>query len=174
MPAPSAAPSIRPGMSATHELAALVADDAELGTERGEGIVADLGLGVGDGVDEGRLAGIGQADQADVGEQLEPQPDPHFLARPAGAVLARGAVGRGLVAGIAAAAVAAFQEDDALALFGKVGEQGPLLVVGEDLGSDRDLDRPGPCRRRRSGWSRRRPCRAAPGNAGCSESRSAY
>ena len=30
-----------------HELAALVADDAELRAERGEGIVADLGDGVG-------------------------------------------------------------------------------------------------------------------------------
>ena len=46
------------------EVAALVADDAELRVERGERIIADLGLGVGDGVEEGRLAGIGQADQA--------------------------------------------------------------------------------------------------------------
>ena len=81
-PAPSAAPSIRPGMSASDELAALVADDAELRAERRERIVADLGRGVGDRVEEGRLAGVGKADQADVGEQLEPQPDPHFLARP--------------------------------------------------------------------------------------------
>ena len=61
-------------------------------------------------VEEGRLAGVGQADQPDVGEQLQPQPDIHFLARPAGAVLARGAVGRGLVAGVAAPAVAALEE----------------------------------------------------------------
>ena len=94
------------------ELAALVADDAELRAGGGEGIGADLGLRVGDGVDEGRLAGVGQPDQAGVGEQLEPQPDPGFLARPAGAVLARRAVGRGLVAGVAAPAVAAAQEDD--------------------------------------------------------------
>ena len=71
--------------------------------------------------------------------QLEAQPDPHFLARPAGAVLARGAVGRGLVAGIAAAAVAALEQDDPLADLGEVGED-MLLVVGQDLGADRHLD----------------------------------
>ena len=54
-------------------------------------------------------------------------------------MLARGAVGRALVAGIAAAAVAALQEHLALADPGEVGED-MLLVVGEDLGSDRDLD----------------------------------
>ena len=161
MPAPSAAPSIRPGNVGEDEIDALVADDAELGMEGGEGIVADLGLGVGDGVEEGRLAGIGQADQAGIGDQLEAQPDPHLLAGPAGAVLARGAVGRGLVAGIAAAAVAALQQDDALADLGEVGED-MLLVVGEDLGADRDLDDQVARRRRRSGCGRRRPCRAAP------------
>ena len=46
--------------------------DAELGAERCEGIGADLGLGIGHGVDEGRLARIGEADQPDVGEQLQP------------------------------------------------------------------------------------------------------
>ena len=101
----------QPGNVGEHELAALVADDAELRAERRERIVADLGRGVGDRVEEGRLAGVGQADQADVGEQLQAQPHPHFLARHAGLVLARGAVGRGLVAGVAAAAHAALEED---------------------------------------------------------------
>ena len=72
----------QPGNVGEDELAALVADDAELRAEGGERIVADLGAGVGDGVEEGRLAGVGKADEADVGEQLEPQPDPHFLAGP--------------------------------------------------------------------------------------------
>ena len=58
----------QPGNVGQDEIDALVADDAELGVEGGEGIVADLGLGVGDGVEEGRLAGIGQADQAGVGD----------------------------------------------------------------------------------------------------------
>src|SRR5205085_3256939 len=102
------------------ELAALVADDSELRVERRERIIADLGFGVADRVDEGRLAGIGEADQPNVGEQLQPQPDPHLLARPAGAVLARRAVGRALEAGIAAAAVAALPEPDLLPRVGEV------------------------------------------------------
>src|SRR4030095_12772909 len=57
-----------------------------------------------------------------------------LLAGPAGAVLARRAVGRGLVAGVAAAAVAAPEEDDALADFGEVGED-VLLVLGQHLRS---------------------------------------
>ena len=54
-------------------------------------------------------------------------------------MLARGAVGRALVAGIAAAAVAALQQDDALADFGEVGED-ILPVVVEHLRADRHLD----------------------------------
>src|SRR4029079_5791584 len=46
------------------EFAALVADDAELRTKRGERIVADLCTGVADRVQEGGLARIGQADEA--------------------------------------------------------------------------------------------------------------
>ena len=82
----------QPGNVGEDELAPLVADDAELRAERRERIVADLGGGVGDRVEEGRLAGVGQADQADVGEQLQAQPDPHLLARPAGC---RAGAGRG-------------------------------------------------------------------------------
>src|SRR3954467_3163162 len=67
-----------------HEIDLLVADDPQFGMKGGEGIVADLGLGVGDGVQEGRLAGIGQADQADVGDQLQAKPHPQLRARPAG------------------------------------------------------------------------------------------
>ena len=47
---------------------------------------------------------------------------------------------RGLVAGIAAPAVAAAQQHDALAHLGEVGEQRALLVVGQDLRADRHLD----------------------------------
>ena len=86
------------------------------------------------------LPALGSPSEADVGEQLEAQPHPHLLARLAGLVLARGAVGRGLVAGVAATAHAALKEGDPLADLGQVGEQGAVLVIGEDLGADRDLD----------------------------------
>ena len=58
--------------------------------ERGEGIVGDLRLGGGDGGEQGRLAGIGQADEAGIGDQLQPQPQPALLALLAG-IGARGA-----------------------------------------------------------------------------------
>ena len=122
-----------------HEVDALVTDDAELGMKRRERIVADLGLGVGDGVEEGRLAGIGQPDQPGVGDQLEAKPHPQLRARPAGAVLARRAIGGGLEAGIAAAALAALQQHDPLADLGEVGED-MRLVLAEHLGADRDPD----------------------------------
>ena len=55
-------------------------------------------------------------------------------------MLARGAVCRGLVAGVAAASQTALEEGYALSDFGEVGEQGALLIVGEDLRADGNLD----------------------------------
>ena len=97
----------QPGDVGQHEFAIASAHDAELRGEGGEGIVGDLRLGPADGGQQGRFAGIGQADQPGIGDQLQPQPDPALLAGPAGAVLARRPVGRGLEMGIAEAAVAA-------------------------------------------------------------------
>ena len=63
------------------EFAPVGPHDAEARMQRREGIVGDLRLGRGDGGEEGRLAGIGQADEAGIGDQLEPQPDRLLLAR---------------------------------------------------------------------------------------------
>ena len=112
-----------------------MAHDAQLRAGRGEGIIADLGLGIGDGVDEGRFARIGQADQPGISKQLQSQPDPRLLARPAGAVLARGAVGRCLVARIAAPAVTAAHEHAPFPRYGEIGKD-VLLVLAEHLGAD--------------------------------------
>ena len=60
--------------------------------------------------------------------------------RPARAVLARRTIGRGLVARVAAATVAAAQEYLALADLDQIKQQGALLVIGEHLGADRHLD----------------------------------
>jgi hypothetical protein len=46
-------------------------DDAKVGLEGGEGVVGDFGPGGGDAGDEGGLAGVGVADQAYVGQELE-------------------------------------------------------------------------------------------------------
>src|SRR3546814_12815059 len=78
------------------ELAAPVGHDAQLRVERGEGIGADLRLRVGDGVAEGRLAVVGEADEPGVGEQPQAMPTPPLPPRPAGALLALSkSVGKG-------------------------------------------------------------------------------
>ena len=67
-------------------------DDAEIGRERRERIVGNLRLGRRDARDERRLAGVGEADEADVGEQLQLQPEMDALrrVRPADACAGRG------------------------------------------------------------------------------------
>ena len=121
MPAPSLRAFDQAGNVGQHEVALVDADDAEIGMERGEGIVGDLRLGGRDGGEEGRLAGIGQADEAGIGDQLQPQPDPLSCAVQAGIGVARRLVGRGLEMGIAEAAIAACASTNALADFGEVG-----------------------------------------------------
>ena len=111
------------------------ADDTELRVERGEGVVGDLGFCGGDDGQEGGFTGVGQADKAGVGDQLQAQPDPAFLAHPALGGLAGGSVGGGLEVGVAEAAIAATQQGDPFAGDVEVGEQG-FLVVGEDLGAE--------------------------------------
>ena len=55
-----------------HEVAPVDLDDAEARVERRERIIGDLGLGRRDRGEEGRFAGVRQADEAGVGDQLEP------------------------------------------------------------------------------------------------------
>ena len=95
-----------------HEFAAVGIHDAELRMQRGEGIVGDLRLGRADHGEEGRLAGIGQADEAGIRDQLQPQPDPALLARLAGIGVARRAVGGGFEMRVAEPAIAAFGEHE--------------------------------------------------------------
>ncbi len=80
-------------------------DDAKLRFERGEGIVGDLGPGGGDRSQQRALAGVGHADEADVGDQLQFQPQSAFLAFGAGLGVARGLVGGGFELPVAAAAL---------------------------------------------------------------------
>jgi len=51
----------------------LVADlyDAKVRTQRGEGVVRDLWPGRADGRQQGRFSGVGEPEQADIGDQLE-------------------------------------------------------------------------------------------------------
>jgi len=107
-------------------------------SEGGEGVVGDLRPGGGDGGQEGGLAGVGQADEAAVGDQFQPQPDGFFLALLAGVGPIRRLVHRALEIGVAEAAVAAFQQADPHARLVQVGDQG-LVVFLIDLGPDRHL-----------------------------------
>ena len=127
----------QPGNIGQHKVALADRDDAKVGMERGEGIIGDLGLGRRDRREEGRFAGIGQADQSGVGDQLQPQPDPLLGAFLAGVGVARRLVGRGLEMGVAEAAIAAGEQRHGLADRGEVGDQ-RLVVVLEDLRADGD------------------------------------
>ena len=92
------------------------ADDAEIRMQRRERIVGDLRPRVRDRRDQRRLAGVRHAEQADVGEHAQLEPQRALLARPAGRLLARRAVGAGLEVQVAEAAVAALGEQCALAV----------------------------------------------------------
>src|SRR6516162_6438094 len=111
--------------------------DAELRLQGRERVVGDLGPGVRDRGKEGRLAGIRQADETDIGDQLQAQPDPGLMAGPAGIGAPRRAIGRALVMRVAETAIAALQEDPPLAGTSEVGEHLPVLGI-HDLGPDRD------------------------------------
>src|SRR3546814_16178591 len=96
-------------------------------------------------------------DEARVGEQLQPQPHPHFLSRPAGSVLERRAVGAGLVARIAAPAIDVAEEGEPYTLSRQVGERAAILIVVVVMGAARDLG---------TGCGVRRPGAGAPASGG--------
>src|SRR6516164_6572609 len=112
--------------------------DAELRLQRRERIVGDLRPGVRDRSEERRFAGVGQANQANIGDQLQAQPNPGLTAGPAGIGAARRAIGRALVMHVAETAIASLQEDPPLAAARQIGEHLPVLGI-HDLGPDRDL-----------------------------------
>ena len=60
--------------------AVVEAHDAEVGLERGERVVGDLGLGGRDAADERGLAHVREPDQRHVGQQLELEAQPALLA----------------------------------------------------------------------------------------------
>src|SRR5204863_8249824 len=70
-----------------------------------------------------------EADWADVGEQLELEPEELFLARLAGLDLARSPVGRGREPRVAESAAAAFRDEHAVALVRQIAEQPQRLVL---------------------------------------------
>ena len=104
-------------MSATtNDALARQPDRAQVRHQRRERIVGDLGAGGGDARDQRRLADVGEAEQPDVGEQLELEADVALLARRARLGLARRAIGRRREVDVAAPALAALGDDEPLAV----------------------------------------------------------
>ena len=84
-----AGPLDQPRKIGQHELLVMAAHDAKLRLQGGERVVGDLGPGVRDRGEQGRLAGIGQSDEPGIGDQLQTQPHPGLVAGPAGIGAAR-------------------------------------------------------------------------------------
>src|SRR5690606_18364280 len=98
-----------------HEAAAgLDADHAQVRVEGGERIVRDLRRRRGDRADEGGLARVREAKQADVGQQLQLELQQALLALGAWRELPRRAVDRALEVHVAQAALAAARDQQAL------------------------------------------------------------
>ena len=102
-------------MSATMKPSSPRSDGAEVRVLGRERVVGDLGLRAADPRQQGRLAGVRQADQADVGDDLQLQVDRPLLAGLAGLGLPGGAVGRRLEVLVAVPALAAAGDDDVVA-----------------------------------------------------------
>ena len=115
-----------------HEAAVVAeADHAEIRRQRREGIVGDLRTRRRHARDERRLAGVREADEADVGEQLQLEPQILFLARLAGLHFARRPIRRRREVRVAHAAAAAARDEDALAF----GRRDPRAAVCGSSGS---------------------------------------
>ena len=106
--------------------------------KRGEGIIGDFRACRRNGAQKGRFAGIGKSKQPGIGDQLQAEPDPHFLTRFAGLRLARRPVRRGFEKGVSLSAGTALGKNEFLPLLGEVGQH-RLLIVGKDLRSHRKL-----------------------------------
>src|SRR5262249_10584626 len=112
---------------------------AEVGVLGGERVVGDLGVGARQPAEQGGLAGVGQPDQPGVGDDLQLQGDPAFLAGGARLELARRAVGGRGERLVAAAAAPAGGDGDLLAGAGEVAEDVAAVAVADD-GARRDGD----------------------------------
>ena len=103
----------------------------EVRVEGGERIVGDLRPRVAHRRDERRLAGIGHAEQAHVGQHLELQHQAAMLALLARRRLARRAVGAGLEMEVAEAALAALGEQRHLFVLREVGDRLAAVLVAD-------------------------------------------
>ena len=125
------------GQVGHHEAAEIVQlDHAQIGFERGEGVIGDLGAGGGNARDQRGFSGVGKADQADISQQLQLEAQALFLAGASGLVLGGGLVGGRGAARVAASAAPAARGQEALPGFGEI-EQARAGGIGVDHGPDR-------------------------------------
>src|SRR3989442_4174712 len=106
-------------------------DHAERGVERGERIVGDFRTRARHRADEGGLAGVRQAEQADGGRHAQLEPKAAALAGRAARELTGGAVDARLEVQVAEAALAAAREQRALAVAGEIGHQRAARPVAD-------------------------------------------
>ena len=116
------------------------AHHAEVGVQCGERVVGNLGARVRDRRDQRGLAGIGHAQQADVGQHLQFQLQAFLFARPARRLLPRRAVDRTLEAQVAKAAIPALGDGDDLARRQQLIQHVAGFYVTDD-GAHRHLQR---------------------------------
>ena len=157
-----------PGDVGEHERRLVTdAHDAEMRRERRERIVRDLRLRSRDCADERRLADVREAEQPDVGHDLELEAELELFAGLARLGASRRAIVRGREVDVAATAFAAARDDDALLRLVDVVEQRrpsrdrrPACRSGRGRGPPsqrgRSSRRPGRARRARRGWCGRR------------------
>jgi hypothetical protein len=119
----------QPGMSAMTKLWSWpTRTTPRCGSEGGERVIGDLRTRRRDGAQEGALAGVGQAEQADIGEQAQFEPQFALLAGLATGALARRAIDARLEMDVAEAASATFGQQHLLAVLVEVGKDSLVLT----------------------------------------------
>ena len=139
-PPPLARPLDQTGQVGDDELGVVEPDHAEVGLEGGERVVGDLGLGRRDRGDQRRLADAGEADERDVGHELELQAQPALLPHLALLRERRGAPLVGEEAGVAPAAAPALGGQPPVAGVDQVGQRHAVLVADRGALGHGDLE----------------------------------
>ena len=137
---PVDAPGMRPGHVGDREHDLAGADHAEVGHQRGERVVGDLGPGRGQRGDQRRLAGAREADQPDVGHGLELEHEVDDLAGEAEQGEAWGAAARRRQRGVAETAAAAGRGDEPGPGADQVGQHLAVRRGHDGAVGDRELD----------------------------------
>ena len=107
--------------------------------QRGEGVVGNAGLGIGNGRDEGGLAGIGHAEQTHIGQHLQFQLQAFPVAGPARRFAARRPVGGTLETQVAKTAVTPLGDQNLLTRHQQLIKHLAGFGVAQN-GSDRHLE----------------------------------